>query len=226
LNLIPARLKWSGIVAFGVNVLTCLVSAIWLVIKQEHSSLNFVPPFFLVLVLIGRVVSLSTILVLAQEDKGHGPVPACVAILWLYSIGFCITFGTLFATPLRQTYIIFQSVNSMKRVSDTVYETMAVIGGLVLVNAVVLITWTIVDPLKRERVIVTEEAFGQFFGISWQKCTSECWAPFAGTIAFLHFVLLCVACWYCYLSQNIPWPRFRGQDFQYANLCGWYSRGA
>jgi hypothetical protein len=192
LNLILARLKWSGIVALGVNVFTCLVSAIWLVIKQEHLSLNFVQPFFLVLVLIGCVVSLSTIIVLAQEDKGNRPVPACMAIPWLFSIGFCITFGTLFAMPLRQSYIIFQSVNAMKRVSVTVYETMGGIGGLVLADTVALITWTIVDPLKWEQVIVTEEVFGQSFGISVGKSALlNVGHPLQGP-------LLCVACWYSY----------------------------
>jgi 7 transmembrane sweet-taste receptor of 3 GCPR len=199
LNLIPAGLKWAGMVAFGINVLTCLICAIWLVIKREHSSLKFAQPFFLVLVLIGCVVSSSTILALAQEDEGNGPVPGCMAIPWLYLIGFCITFGTLFA-KLRRTYIIFQSVASMKRVSVSVNETLAVIGGLVLLDAVVLITWTIVDPLKWERVVVTEDVFGHPLE-SVGKCTSEYWAPFSGTIAFLHFVLLCVACWYCYLSR-------------------------
>ena len=202
LNLIPTSLKTAGFVAFVMNLVACVVCAIWLLWKRNAPALKFAQPYFLVLVLLGCIISSATIVALSKEDVGDGPVPACMAIPWLYSIGFCITFGTLFA-KIRRTYILFQSAANMKRVAVTVPETLAVIGSILLVDCVVLVTWTVYDPLTWKRNVVSSDVFGHPME-SIGQCTSEHWGPFAGTIAALHFCLLLVACWYCYVSRNIP----------------------
>ena len=145
-SMIPHVLKVFGYVMFGINVATIIGCAWRLFWKRETTQVKVSQPFFLVFVLLGCLISSSTILAMAQEDDGDGPVPACMAIPWLYSVGFSITFGTLFA-KIRRVYIIFKSAMQMRRNIVTFQETLGVIGAVLSVDITVLIVWTLVDPL-------------------------------------------------------------------------------
>jgi ABC-type amino acid transport substrate-binding protein len=96
-HLLPSSLISICYAMVGVNYLICLVCAIWLYFQRNRAQIKIAQPSFLLLILLGCIISSSTILALAQEDAGDGPVQACMAIPWLYSVGFSITLGTLFA---------------------------------------------------------------------------------------------------------------------------------
>jgi 7 transmembrane sweet-taste receptor of 3 GCPR/Bacterial extracellular solute-binding proteins, family 3 len=130
------------------------------------------------------------------------PRMACMAIPWLYSVGFSITFGTLFA-KIRRVYLIFQAATATRRVRVTVRETVSVVAGVLLVDIIILTVWTIVDPLHWERTTLTADKYGVSL-TSEGHCTSKSWGAFALAIGIFHFALLCIACVMCYLSRGIP----------------------
>ena len=186
----------------GINVLLIFGCAGWLFWQRKSTQVKVSQPFFLVMVLFGCMVSSSSIIAMAQEDEGYGPVPACMAIPWLYSVGFSITFGTLFA-KIRRVYVIFKSAADMRRHAVTVQETLGVIGVVLLIDVIILIIWTVVDPLEWSRTVISADQFGDPLE-SEGFCSSEHWAVFAGVIAALHLLLLAVACCLCYVSRRIP----------------------
>jgi ABC-type amino acid transport substrate-binding protein len=96
-NLLPSSLISTCYAMVGINYLICLVCAVWLYFHRNRAQIKIAQPSFLLLILLGCVISSSTIIALVQEDAGNGPVQACMAIPWLYSVGFSITLGTLFA---------------------------------------------------------------------------------------------------------------------------------
>lgn len=106
LNLIPPSMKWVAYILFGINVGVISFCAGWLVIYRKSEQVKASQPFFLMLVLVGCLISSSTLLALIQEDERGVAAPACMAIPWTYSVGFCVTFGTLFA-KIRRVYLIF-----------------------------------------------------------------------------------------------------------------------
>ena len=107
LNMIPTSLKGLAYALFGINVMVLVVCAVWLISYWNSDQVQASQPFFLLLVLLGCLVSSSTILALAQEDHNEGEGhDLCMFIPWLYSVGFSITFGTLFA-KIRRVYVLF-----------------------------------------------------------------------------------------------------------------------
>jgi 7 transmembrane sweet-taste receptor of 3 GCPR/Bacterial extracellular solute-binding proteins, family 3 len=130
------------------------------------------------------------------------PRIACMAIPWLYSVGFCITFGTLFA-KIRRVYLIFRAAAAMRRLRVSVRETVSVVAGVLLVDVLILTVWTVVDPLQWERTTLTADKYGVSL-TSQGHCTSKHWGTFAMTIGIFHFALLCIACIMCYVSRAIP----------------------
>lgn len=201
-NGIPTILLFIAYAMLGINVLLIFCCAGWLFWQRKSTQVKVSQPFFLVMVLFGCLVSSSSIIAMAQEDEGYGSVPACMAIPWLYSVGFSITFGTLFA-KIRRVYIIFKSAADMRRNVVTVRETVGVIGVVLLVDVAILIIWTVVDPLEWSRTVISADKFGEPLE-SEGFCSSEHWVIFAGLIAVLHLLLLAVACYLCYVSRGIP----------------------
>ena len=201
-NAIPIALKYTAFAMLGINVIAIIICGIWLFWKRGTTQVRVSQPCFLVLVLLGCLISSFTIVTLAQEDNGDGPVPACMAIPWLYSVGFSVTFGTLFA-KIRRVYVIFKSAADMRRNVVTWQETLSVMGAVLLVDVTILIVWTISDPLEWERTIISADQFGDPL-VSEGHCTSEHWTAFGGAIAALHLILLGVACYMCYVSRDIP----------------------
>lgn len=201
-NLIPSGLKIGGYVMFGINLAAILASFVWLCRHKGTPQVEAAQPFFLHLLLLGCLISSSTVIALAQEDKGDGPVHACMAVPWLYSAGFCVTFGSLFA-KIRRVYILFRSSAAMIRVTVSVRETCLIIVAILFVDVIILMIWTIVDPLQWTRTVSYADKYGEPLA-SYGYCTSEHWAAFAGSIAALHLSVQTAASYLCYLARNIP----------------------
>ncbi|CAB9515608.1 acid type B receptor subunit 2 [Seminavis robusta] len=203
-NSLSSGMVWAAYIMFILNVFTIMLCAVWLYWKRTTPQVLVSQPSFLCLVLAGCLISSSTILAMAQEDTGEGPVPACMAIPWLYSVGFCITFGTLFA-KIRRVFFIFRNATSTfgNKHLVSVWETLAVIGAVLAVDVFILILWTALDPLQWQREVLTEDIFGVPLE-SIGYCTAEHWAIWAGLIATLHLLLMAVACFMCYAARNIP----------------------
>jgi len=208
LNLIPDTMVIIAYTMLAINMTVIFSCAIWLYFQRNSSQVRVSQPFFLCLVLVGCLISSSTIIVLAEEDEGDGPVHACMAIPWLYSIGFSVTFGTLFA-KIRRVYKIFLNAANARGGGDTrnniisVQETLAVIGAVLIVDIIILLVWTIVDPLQWERTVISADQFGEPLE-SQGMCVSDHWSAFGGAIAALHLILMAVACYLCYVSRGIP----------------------
>ncbi|CAJ1959354.1 unnamed protein product [Cylindrotheca closterium] len=211
LNLIPPTVKGIAYSMFGLNAFLVLVGGIWLRVYWDSPAVKYSQPGFLALVLIGCFASTSTILAMVQEDEEDGPVPACIAIPWLYSVGFSITFGTLFA-KIRRVYGIFAEahrstnrrvVDSSRRAYTSWQDTLSMIGKVLLLDVVILVLWTGVDPLHWQREIIRQDQFG-FTLESRGSCTSENWRPFLGALVALHITLCVIACYMCYVARNIP----------------------
>lgn len=203
LNLIPQSLKALAFCLLGINGLVILGCGTWLFWNRKSQQVQMSQPSFLLLVLLGCAISSSTIIAMAQEPDASTSTgdAACMAIPWLYSLGFCVTFGTLFA-KVRRVYIVFKSSAQLKRVTVSVLETLSIIVLVLLADSIILLSWTIVDPLKWQREVVSEDQFGEPLE-SQGYCTSEHWAAFAGAIAGLQIVLLLVASWMCFVSRHI-----------------------
>ena len=127
---------------------------------------------------------------------------ACMSIVWLYSVGFSITFGTMFA-KIRRVYLIFRAAAECRRVSITIQETAVVIAAVLCVDVVILLVWTFEDPLHWERTVLTFDKYGESLR-SEGHCTSDHWVAYALAIGVFHFILLCIACVTCYVARDIP----------------------
>lgn len=118
-----------------------------------------------------------------------------MAVPWLNSTGFCFTFGTPFA-KIRRVYLVFHKETGMRNTSrktarssfETNYkssqkdavaisfqETLLSIGAVTLIDATVLVAWTVADSLDWTRVVVLVNKNEQPLE-SQGYCTSDYWS--------------------------------------------------
>lgn len=222
LHLVPKSLKYVSFLLFAINAAAIAFCAIWLYKYRMSDQVRASQPFFLLLVLLGCLISSSAIIVLSKEreDDGHD-LAACMAVPWLYSLGFCLTFGSLFA-KIRRVHQVFKQASvrnssgtnqtASSNFSDTsqkdavavsFQETLLIIGLVTLLDAILLLAWTMVDPLHWERVVVLADKFGSPLE-SQGFCTSDHWVIFGSLIGVHHLILLTTGCILCYKARKIP----------------------
>jgi len=200
-NLIPVNLKAAGYSLYGILVVITLSCFLWLYSHKNTAQVKSIQPFFLYLILLGCLLASSTIVVLAQESEEYVPVHVCMLGPWLYSIGSCITFGTLFA-KIRRVHIIFRNSSRMIRTTITVKETVFKIAFILLVDIAILSTWTIVDPLHWVRQVTIKDKYGDPLA-SQGHCTCNNAIPWITLLSLLHFSVLIMASYMCYVARHI-----------------------
>lgn len=207
-NWFPNALVWSLYSMASLNYLICGSCAIWLFFHRKRAQVSIAQPYSLALILLGCVLSTSAIIAMAQEDVGGNGEPtgssvtSCAFIPWLYSVGFSITFGTLYA-KIRRIYIIMQSAVEMRRVTVTFKETLVIVGIVLLFDVTILTVWTVVDPLTWGRSSLQEDKYGYVLE-SEGYCQSEHLFLWTSLIGIYHFLLVISACYMCYLARNLP----------------------
>ena len=118
----------------GVNWIFAFSFMAWIAMYSNHDVIKKSQPIFLAIVCIGCIASTATIIPLSSDDGGmdlssNPGMQAsldmnCMAAPWLYSIGFTLTFASLFA----KTYRVSLVFNNKKPKKITV-KTTDMLGG-------------------------------------------------------------------------------------------------
>ena len=80
---------------------------------------------------------------------------------------------------------------------------MAPFAVLFVCNVVVLICWTVIDPLRYERQLYIGTDFWNREIASYGACRSNNVAPFIVPLAIINIVSLAIACWQAYKARSI-----------------------
>jgi len=118
-------------------------------------------------------------------------------IQWLVSLGFTFIFSALFS-KLWRINKVFAAASSMKRVTITERDVLKPFVVLVTLNFVILLSWTLVDPMVFERVYTDELT-------SYARCVpqGDQWKGFISVLAILNFFALIVVNVQAYQARSI-----------------------
>ncbi len=186
-----------GSICVQVNFAFAAIAIAWTLLRRELTIVRYAQPAFLVMLALGCMVSTSTILFLGAEDAGDededssSASTACMMQPWMYSIGFMLTFAPLF-TKLHKVKTVFTATKSLKVVKVPFSRMLLVILGLVLLDSIVLLLWTVNDPLEYERKILAVDSWSGNTIESTGICASKNGTEFnyLGPIIGIHFIVL------------------------------------
>jgi NADH:ubiquinone oxidoreductase subunit 6 (subunit J) len=144
----------------GVESALALCCAAWTVYFRNAPVVKASQPTFLLLVCIGAIVSTFVVLPLSLdqgststavsgESSNHNT--SCRLLVPLFTIGFCVTFASLFAKQFR-VWWVFRRAAKMKRAKAGTDLTkrwmLAVVLFVVIVDVALLVAWDISAPLS------------------------------------------------------------------------------
>jgi 7 transmembrane sweet-taste receptor of 3 GCPR len=202
-NYIGDKGRIVGYSLMGV-VMLCSISAIgWTVIYQSEPVVNSSQPLFLVMVAFGSLIMSSTIIPLSLEEpiSVKGLDISCMAAPWLYLLGYLLAFSALFAKTRRMDQI-FRNTD-LDIITVTELDIFGAFLFFFLINATVLVTWTLVAPLQWTRGLTDSTDLFDRPVESYGRCASHDSVAFISVLLALNFTILAVSNWWACRARNI-----------------------
>jgi len=194
---------------FGINFLIIVALFTWTVTNWNSHVVKAAQRLFLLFVLLGALISSSTIVAIALTDTDidaslHGHyLPAnigCMAIVWLYTTGFMCTFTPLFCKLYRIGKILNNSKLRVVKISNGFL--FRICASLVMIDWVIVLTWTLVDPLIYDREPIYIDGNNIVVESSGTCRSDNAWA-FIAAILVVHVTVLIVGMYFCIRTRNI-----------------------
>ncbi len=167
-NLIAGGLRLTMYIFVGLEVMLALLCGMWTCRYWNTPIVRASQPIFLLLICLGTIISTFAIVPLSFDNNDGNEADtalhaSCRAIAPVFSIGFCITFASLFAKQFR-VWWVFQRAAKMKRVANkkdqTLCAVLSIVGVVVAMNAIILILWDALAPLQWVVTPLQQDDFG------------------------------------------------------------------
>ena len=205
-------LRVLGIALSSLILLMSLAFAGWTIVKRNDRVVRASQPIFLLLLCLGTFIMGLAIIPLSIDDEIASTRVcdvACMISPWFTSVGFTLAFSALFAKTWRINRLL--STPNIRRAKVTAFDVMTPLLTILVADTVVLITWTITNPLRWEREVTIEDAFNRALE-SRGQCTSDGYAPFVTILVVIDAVALCLAAWQAYQARGVA-TEFAESDF-------------
>ena len=151
------NLKYVGILCFCIVGVLSIYFIGWTVFNRSSRVIKASQPFFLVMIAFGVLTLASALIPLSFDDDGSSDmisdskaVGICMSIPWLAFNGFAIIFSALFAKTWRVNKL-FSLSKTGGRIQVSEKDVIAPAAVVIVLNNIVLILWTVLDPLTYER---------------------------------------------------------------------------
>lgn len=192
--------RWVGYSLGIIIIALALFFGGWVVLNRKHRVVRISQPIFLDIIILGVIVLASAIFPLGVNETNadeRGCNIACVVTPWLVCLGFSLIFASLFS-KLWRINRVFQASSAMRRVVVTERDVILPFAILMTVNFVILLSWTLVDPMVYQRVVAdNSETYGRCIPQGDQ------WKVFISILAILNFAALVVVNVQAYKARSI-----------------------
>lgn len=159
-----------GIIVAAVVLIFLLILFVWVVMYRNLKLLKNSQPIFLLLLLFGLVLMISSVFPMSFDDRNSftGDYDeasesldfACMAQVWLYFTGFAIAMSALIVKTYRIAAIFSLKTKKIQRKAMTVKDVLPpffIVNGIVLAC---LALWQILSPLKWDRQVESYDQHG------------------------------------------------------------------
>ncbi|KAG7362299.1 7 transmembrane sweet-taste receptor of 3 GCPR-domain containing protein [Nitzschia inconspicua] len=199
----------AGYVCFGITALFCLVCSIWTVWNRNGMVVKASQPSFLLLTVFGVFLIACALIPLSFDDDGNAEemeqsfrVGICMSIPWLVFVGFTCTFSALFSKTWRVNKF-FHTKSQFGRLKISEFDVLLPFFVLLSLNFIVLICWTVIDPLTYERKFLPGTDYWNRELASVGRCQSEHPTAYLVPLACVNFLSLVIAAWQAWQARDI-----------------------
>lgn len=211
-------IRYAGIALMAIAFATTAAFVSWVYFYRNTRIVKVMQPIFLLTVCFGVFILSSSIIPMSLDDGVISEKScdiACMAVPWLVSMGFTVSFSALFS-KLWRINKLFNGKQGFRRIVVTEKDVLAPFAVLFVLNLVFLMTWTFADPLQWERQPVGDEdwnTFGSCVGGTVSIVMS-------GLLGVVDLGALFLACSQAYQARNIS-DEFSESKYIGIAIYGW-----
>lgn len=158
-----------GYTFLAVALALSVFFAVWTSIYRKVRIIRASQPFFLIIICIGTAIMTLTIIPISVDDEFY-PLSnchvACMSTPWLFSTGFTIAFSALFSKIWRLNKV---HQSTLRRIKIRERDVLTPFAFLFTLNFLILLVWTIFDPLRWVR----EPVYGSISWDTYGHCASS-----------------------------------------------------
>merc|ERR1719203_127626 len=220
-SMIPSGLKAFGYALTCISWSLALCFFVWIIRNRKDPVVKIGQFEFLVLLCVGAFISTSTIIALTIEagenDDPTGATWACRIAPFLYTIGWTAQYGSL----LTKSYRLYKMMNNpmLRRIKTTAMSMFRVILCIILLDLLVVLTWSFVSPLEYRRKVISTD-IQKDTGITTITSVGQCRpAPgdtnifaFVGPLIFLHASIMIITNYLLWKVRNVS-HRYQEQRY-------------
>jgi len=203
------NLKYVGYVCFGLVAASVVFCFTWTACNRSTLVVRVAQPFFLMMVAVGVLIMSSSLIPLSSDDGGdmepeshRWSVGICMSIPWLAFTGFAVTFSALFSKTWRVNRIMKAKISN-KRIKLSAQDVMAPFAVLLFSNIIVLVLWTVLNPLQYIRQEHDGTDYWNRTISTYGACRSDNAVAFLGPLAVINLTVILTACWQAVQARNI-----------------------
>ena len=179
-NYISTATHAAGYTMSAIVLLSSLSLAVWTLFQQRKEShvIRAAQPIFLHMICLGSFLMGLAIIPAGLDDRSEYVDFGCTATPWLLSLGWCITFSSLFSKTLRINKVFHNP--RFRRVVVTVQDVIRPMIVMVILNVAILLAWSIWSPMRWQRMARAFDKYGRIVdsrGFCSSKYTTEFGVP-------------------------------------------------
>jgi len=208
MNFITPALKSFVYFLIALTLLIGVACMGWIYVYRDNTLVKVAQPICLSLIAFGCIVSTFSMIPMGYETEYRDTSPdirgadaACMAIPWLWGLGFTICFSSLFAKVWRVKQL-FKAAAQCQRVKVGNELIVKIMGGMLLVECTILVVFQIVSPQIWEREVLDD--VDGYATESEGGCASDSGLWFWFALVVFHILSLMYALILCFQTKNIP----------------------
>ena len=202
-NYLSVPLQIVGFALCATLLLTSIAFGIWTGLNRKKKVVQASQTFFLLLMCLGTIFMAISMIPLSVDDKSFSPEScsvACMAVPWLFFVGFSIAIAALF-TKMWKLNQLFKSA-AVARFEVENKDVKLPLAVITLANFFVLVLWNIISPSRWVRTISVVDVFGRTIS-SVGSCSSKYEMAFDITIVVINLVALSITLYQAYTARHI-----------------------
>ena len=218
--LVGEWLTFIGYALFVIQALLSLACTFWTVRYRNHRIVKASQPLFLCLIVFGCFVMSLSIIPLGSQGKYRYLIDpetglktdesnveirrvdvACMAVPWLFSLGFAVTFSALFAKIWR-IKLVFQAARRFVRKQVGVWDVASIMVAVIALQMIILVAWNITDPFMWQREVLSRDRNG-FPTRSIGTCSSNNALAFLVPLLAIDALMLLYALYLCFITRKV-----------------------
>ncbi|KAK3101930.1 hypothetical protein FSP39_007438 [Pinctada imbricata] len=195
-----------------------IMASIFLVINiifRDHRYIKMSSPNMNNIIIVGCMLSYISIFLLGTDggvvSKEYVKY-VCAGRSWVLAIGFSLSFGAMFSKTWR-VHAIFTNIKLNKKIIKD-YKLFLLVCVLVIIDACILGTWQIVDPLGRDERNLTSQVVGDHEVVAViEYCTSDFMEIWLGIIYAYKGLLLILGCFLAWETRRVSIPALNDSKY-------------